>query len=140
MTRPRIATLSVGVALSALLLTGCATAQGALDQAQGVVDDAQSLVDSAASIASAPDSIGEACATALAGTEPGTPIEEAQAAVDAAAQQVDEALGIAGSLPIVSEFRDVLVGTAESLVTDGSEAGLAAARQAIEGVCGAVTP
>lgn len=135
MNRTRLTALSVGVALSALLLTGCATAQGALDQAQGVVDDAQSLVDSAASIASAPDAIGEACATALAGTEPGTPIDQAQEAVAAATAQIDEALGIAGNLPIVSDFRDVLVGTAESLVTDGSEAGLAAARQAIEGVC-----
>lgn len=135
MNRSRITALSIGVAMSALLLTGCATAQGALDQAQGVVDEAQSLVDSAASIASAPDSIAEACTTALAGTEPGTPIEEAQAAVAAATTQIDEALGVAGSLPIVSDFRDVLVGTAESLVTDGSEAGLAAARQAIEGVC-----
>lgn len=135
MNRPRLAALTTGIALSAVLLTGCATAQGAIDQAQGVVDDAQSLVDSAASIASAPDSIAEACATALEGTAPGTPVEVAQEAVAAATAQIDEALGIAGALPIVSDFRDVLVGTAESLVNDGSEASVTAARQAIEGVC-----
>ena len=136
MTRTRMAAAAATAALSTLLLTACAGAQQAVDQAQGLVDQTQSLVDSAASIASAPDAIGAACTTALEGTVPGTPIVDARAAVTAAAQQIDETLGVAGSLPIVSDFRDALVNATESLVADGSAASLAAARQAISGVCG----
>lgn len=136
MSRTRTASMSVAVALSALLLTGCAGAQQAIDQAQGVVDDAQSLVDSAASVASAPEALGQACRTALDGLVPGTPLEDARGALDRATAEADAALGVAGGLPIVSELRDTLVAASKSMLEDGSTTTLASARQAVIGLCG----
>ena len=115
-------------------------AQQAIDQGQAVVDDAQSLVNSAASIASAPEGVTQACRTALAGTVPGTSIDEAQAALTRATEEVDAALGLAGTLPIVSELSDALATAAQSLLGDGSATALASARQAVNGVCGALPP
>jgi hypothetical protein len=99
------------------------------------VDDAQSLVDSAAAITNAPEAIGEACRTALDGTLPGTPIEEAQAALTEATAEVDAALGLAGSLPVVSDLRDTLVESTQSLLADGSATTLGSARDSIVGLC-----
>jgi hypothetical protein len=135
MTRTRTLIASASVAVAALLLSGCGMAQQAIDQGQAAVDDAQSLVDSAAAITNAPDANGEACRTALEGTVPGTPIDEAQAALTEATAEVDAALGLAGSLPVVSDLRDTMVNAAESLLADSSAASLASARDSIVGVC-----
>ena len=139
MKRRRTLALTVGTAVAALVLAGCASAQQAIDQAQGAVDSAQELVDSAASVTDAPQALSQACETALAGLAPGTPTGEAEAALSEATAQLDEALGLAGNLPIVSDLRDALVGAAESLVVDTGAAGLTSAREAIDGVCGALT-
>lgn len=135
MARARTTATTAALAVAAILLSGCGVAQQAIDQGQAVVDDAQSLVDSAASVASAPEAITRACETALAGTVPGTPIDEARAALTQATAEVDAALGLAGSLPIVSDLRDALAGGAESLLVDGGAATLASARQSIAGLC-----
>ncbi len=135
MTRSRTLITSAAVAAAALLLSGCGMAQQAIDQGQAAVDDAQSLVDSAAAITNAPEAISEACRTALEGTVPGTPIDEAQAALTTATAEVDAALGLAGSLPVVSDLRDTMVNAAESLLTDGSAASLASARDSIVSLC-----
>ncbi len=135
MTRSRTLITSAAVAAAALLLSGCGMAQQAIDQGQAAVDDAQSLVDSAAAITNAPEAISTACRTALEGTVPGTPIEEAQAALTTATAEVDAALGLAGSLPVVSDLRDTMVNAAESLLTDGSAASLASARDSIVSLC-----
>jgi hypothetical protein len=137
-TRSRIAALSAGALVGAVLLTGCSAAEDAIDRAQGVVDEAQSLVDSAASLAAAPQGIAEACENALAGLAPGTPLPVAQAAVDDALTQVDAALGPTATLPIVGDLRDVLASAAESLVTDSGSATLAAARESIQGACSVI--
>lgn len=135
MTRTRTLITSATVAAAALLLSGCGMAQQAIDQGQAVVDDAQSLVDSAAAIASAPEAIGEACRTALAGTLPGTPIDEAQAALTEATAEVDAALGLAGALPVVSDLRDAMVDASQAVLLDGSAATLKSARESIVGLC-----
>lgn len=135
MSRTRTLITSASVAAAALLLSGCGMAQQAIDQGQAAVDDAQSLVDSAAAITNAPEAISAACRTALEGTVPGTPIEEAQAALTTATAEVDAALGLAGSLPVVSDLRDTMVNAAESLLTDGSAASLASARDSIVSLC-----
>ena len=135
MTRTRTLITSASIAVAALLLSGCGMAQQAIDQGQAAVDDAQSLVDSAAAITNAPEAIGEACRTALEGTVPGTPIDEAQAALTTATAEVDAALGLAGSLPVVSDLRDTMVNAAESLLADSSAASLASARDSIVGLC-----
>jgi multidrug resistance efflux pump len=135
MSRTRTLITSASVAAAALLLSGCGMAQQAIDQGQAAVDDAQSLVDSATAITNAPEAISTACRTALEGTVPGTPIEEAQAALTTATAEVDAALGLAGTLPVVSDLRDTMVNAAESLLTDGSAASLASARDSIVGMC-----
>jgi multidrug resistance efflux pump len=138
MTRTRSLTIVASAAVVALLLTGCGMAQEAIDQGQAAVDDAQSLVDSAAAITNAPEAIGDACRTALEGTVPGTPIDEAQAALTKATAEVDAALGLAGSLPVVSDLRDTMVNAAESLLVDSSAASLASARDSIVSLCDVV--
>jgi len=135
MTRTRALFTSAAVAAAALLLSGCGVAQQAIDQGQAVVDDAQSLVDSAASIASTPEVIGQACRTALAGTLPGTPIDEARAALTEATAEVDAALGLAGALPVVSDLRDAMVDASQAVLLDGSAATLESARESIVGLC-----
>jgi hypothetical protein len=137
MTRTRTAIASVSLAVAALLLSGCGMAQQAIDQGQAVVDDAQSLVDTAAAITTAPEAISQACRTALDGTLPGTPIDEAEAALTQATAEVDAALGLAGSLPVVSDLRDAMVDATQAVLRDGSAATLASARESILGLCNA---
>ena len=135
MTRTRTAITSASLAVAALLLSGCGMAQQAIDQGQAVVDDAQSLVDTAAAITTAPEAVSQACRTALDGTLPGTPLDEAEAALTEATAEVDEALGLAGSLPIVSDLRDVMVDATQAVLRDGSAATLKSARESILGLC-----
>jgi hypothetical protein len=135
MTRTRTAIASVSLAVAALLLSGCGMAQQAIDQGQSVVDDAQSLVDSATAITSAPQAISEACRTALDGTLPGTPIDEAEAALTQATAEVDAALGLAGSIPVVADLRDAMADAAQAVLLDGSAATLKSARESIVGLC-----
>lgn len=135
MTRTRTAITSASLAVAAVLLSGCGMAQQAIDQGQAVVDDAQSLVDSAAAITSAPEAISQACRTALAGTIPGTPIDEAEAALTQATAEVDAALGLAGSLPVVSDLRDAMVDATQAVLLDGSAATLQSARESTLGLC-----
>ena len=140
MMNRRTTALISSAALTALLLTGCAGAQTAIDQAQGVVDDTQSLVDSAASLTDAPAAIEQACRTALDGLVPGTPADTAQEALATATAEVDAALGLAGSLPVVSELRDVLFTSAQSVLAEASAGSLASAREAVSGVCDIAAP
>lgn len=135
MTRTRTAITTVSLAVAALLLSGCGMAQQAIDQGQAVVDDAQSLVDTAAAITSAPEAISQACRTALDGTVPGTPVDEAEAALTQATAEVDAALGLAGSLPVVSDLRDAMVDATQAVLSDGSAATLESARESILSLC-----
>jgi len=135
MTRTRTAIASVSLAVAAVLLSGCGMAQQAIDQGQAVVDDAQSLVDSGAAITSAPEAISQACRTALAGTIPGTPIDEAEAALTQSTAEVDAALGLAGNLPVVSDLRDAMVDATQAVLRDGSAATLESAHESIVGLC-----
>jgi len=135
MTRTRTALATVSLAVAAIVLSGCGVAQEAIDQGQAVVDDAQSLVNSAAAIANAPEAISQACQTALAGTEPGTPIDDAQAALTEATAEIDAALGLAGNLPVVADLRDAMVDATQAVLLDGSAATLASARQSILSLC-----
>lgn len=135
MTRTRITVTSASLAVAALLLSGCGMAQQAIDQGQAVVDDAQSLVDTATAITSAPEAIGQACRTALDGTVPGTPVDAAEAALTEATAEVDAALGLAGSLPVVSDLRDAMVDATQAVLLDGSAATLQSARESILSLC-----
>lgn len=135
MTRARTTTTAVSLAVAALLLSGCGMAQQAIDQGQAVVDDAQSLVDTAAAITSAPEAISQACRTALEGTVPGTPVDEAQEALTQATAEVDAALGLAGSLPVVSDLRDAMVDATQAVLADGSAATVESARESILSLC-----
>lgn len=139
MNRRRSLALILSTAIAAAVLSGCASAQQAIDQAQGAVDSAQELVDSATSVTDAPEALSQACSTALAGLAPGTPADQAEAALSDATAQLDDALGIAGNLPIVSDLRDAFVGAAQSLLVDTSAAGLTSAREAIDSVCGSLS-
>lgn len=135
MTRTRTATTTASLVAAALLLSGCGMAQQAIDQGQAVVDDAQSLVDTAAAITSAPEAISQACRTALDGTVPGTPIDEAEVALTQATAEVDAALGLAGNLPVVSDLRDAMVDATQAVLADGSAATLRSARESILSIC-----
>ena len=135
MTRTRTAMTAISLAVATILLSGCGMAQQAIGQGQAVVDDAQSLVDSAAAITSAPEAISQACRTALAGTLPGTPIDEAEAALTQATAEVDAALGLAGSLPVVSDLRDAMVDATQSLMVDSSAASVESARESLVSLC-----
>jgi hypothetical protein len=135
MTRTRTTITTVSLAVAALLLSGCGMAQQAIDQGQAVVDDAQSLVDTATAITSAPEAISQACRTALDGTVPGTPVDEAQAALTQATAEVDAALGLAGTLPVVSDLRDAMVDATQAVLANGSAATVDSARESILSLC-----
>jgi len=52
-----------------------------------------------------------------------------------ATAEVDAALGLAGSLPVVSDLRDAMVDATQAVLLDGSAATLQSARESILGLC-----
>ena len=138
MTRP-IAGVIVVVAMTAVLATGCSSAQSAIDRAQGAVDDAQSMVEDAAGLLSAPEGIASACTTAVSALAPGVPADTARTTLTRAASELDTALGFAADLPGVAGLRDTFTGALEALAVGSDATTTQAARDAIAGACAPFT-
>lgn len=120
----RFAAVSAGVLGAGLLLTGCSTAQQAIDGAQSVISTAQVL--------------SQACSEASVAWSPDATAAEATAGLQRAVGSVDEALALDPSLPGAATLLTQLQSALTEL--EGSQQGAATAvsTAALETACSLV--
>lgn len=124
--------LAVSTPVSVLALSGCASVQGAVDQAQQAVDGAQSLLD-------APQQIVSACQAAVSALNSGAPAAEIRDSLSDVSTQLDEALGGAAAIPGVSAVSEAFAAAIRSLGDQQDAVATDSTRDAVATACAVFT-